>query len=101
MKDQGESTKQLKNESVELRQINAELEKSGIKYKQVKELLQENQERYKAFFDRSLCCVCMHDLEGRFLDANKAALSLLKSLRNLPRRKALCDSIDWERHHRA
>jgi len=78
MKDQGESTKQLKNESVELRQINAELEKSGIKYKQVKELLQENQERYKAFFDRSLCCVCMHDLEGRFLDANKAALSLLK-----------------------
>jgi len=78
MKDQGESTKQLMNELEELRQQNAELEKSEIKYKQAEELLQENQERYKAFFDRSLCCVCMHDLEGRFLDANKAALNLLK-----------------------
>ena len=78
MKDQGESTKQLMNELVELRQRNAKLEKLKIKYKQAKELLQENQERYKAFFDRSLCCVCMHDLEGRFLDANKAALNLLR-----------------------
>jgi len=78
MKDQGESTKQLTNELEELRQQNAELEKSEIKYKQAKEFLQENQERYKAFFDRSLCCVCVHDLEGRFLDVNKAALNLLK-----------------------
>lgn len=78
MKNPGESTKQLTNESVELRQQNAELEKTKIKYKQAKELLEENQERYKAFFDRSLCCVCIHDLEGRFLDANKAALNLLK-----------------------
>jgi PAS domain S-box-containing protein len=78
MKHQGKSAKQLKNESVELRQQNVELEKSEIKYKQAKELLQEDQERYKAFFDRSLCCVCLHDLEGRFLDANKAALNLLK-----------------------
>jgi len=77
MKDQGESKKQLIDESVQLRQQNAELEKSGIKHKQAKELLQENQERYKAFFDHSLCCICMHDLEGRFLDANKAALNLL------------------------
>ena len=77
MKDQGESKKQLIDESVQLRQQNAELEKSGIKHKQAKELLQENQGRYKAFFDHSLCCICMHDLEGRFLDANKAALNLL------------------------
>lgn len=158
MKDQGESTKQLMNELVELRQQNAELEKSGIKHKQGEELLEESQEKYKAFFDRSLCCICMHDLEGRFLDVNKAALNLLKytkkeltslslfslieedqlpdayktfkeikqtgsqkkhseykfrkkrwklclggnrSLRNLQRWKALCDSIDWERHNPA
>jgi PAS domain S-box-containing protein len=78
MKDQGESTKQIMNELEELRQQNAELKKSEIKHKQAKELLQENQEKYKAFFDRSLYCVCMHDLEGRFLDVNNTALNLLK-----------------------
>ncbi len=78
MKEQDKSRKQLRDELLKVRQRNSELEKSEIKYKQAEELLQENQERYKAFFDRSLCCVCMHDLEGRFLDANKAALNLLK-----------------------
>ncbi len=78
MKDQGKLTKQLMNELEELRRQNAELEKSAIKHNQAKELLQEKQERYKAFFDRSLYCVCMHDLEGRFLDVNNTALNLLK-----------------------
>ncbi|NIO49687.1 MAG: PAS domain S-box protein [Candidatus Aminicenantes bacterium] len=78
MKDQGKSTRQLMNELEKLRLQNAELEKSEIKHRQVEELLQENQERYKAFFDRSLCCVYVHDLEGRFLDVNKAASNLLK-----------------------
>lgn len=45
--------------------------------KQMEEALQENKERYKALFDRSLYCVYVHDFEGKFLDANKAALSLL------------------------
>ncbi len=78
MNYQGKSKKQLINESVQLRQQNAELEKSGIKHKQAEESLRESQERYKAFFDHFLCCVCVHDFEGRFLDANKAALNLLK-----------------------
>jgi PAS domain S-box-containing protein len=78
MKDQGESARQLMNELKKLRRQNAELKKSDIEYKQRDELLQENQERYKAFFDRSLCCVCTHDFKGRFLDVNKAALDLLK-----------------------
>ncbi len=78
MKDQSQSARQLMNEIEELRRQNARLENSKIKYKQTQELLQENQERYKAIFDRSLCCVCMHDLEGKFLDMNKAALNLLK-----------------------
>jgi PAS domain S-box-containing protein/putative nucleotidyltransferase with HDIG domain len=39
--------------------------------------LQDTKERYNALFDRSLYCVYVHDFEGRFLDANKAALDLL------------------------
>jgi PAS domain S-box-containing protein len=34
-------------------------------------------ERYKALFDRSLFCVFVHDFQGNFIDANKAALKLL------------------------
>ncbi len=39
--------------------------------------LQDWEERYKALFDRSLYCVFVHDLEGNFIDANKASLDLL------------------------
>jgi two-component system cell cycle sensor histidine kinase/response regulator CckA len=38
--------------------------------------LREAEERYQALFN-SLDCVYLHDLEGRFLDANPAALDLL------------------------
>jgi PAS domain S-box-containing protein len=34
-------------------------------------------ERYEALFNRTLFCVYVHDFEGRFLDANEAALNLL------------------------
>jgi PAS domain S-box-containing protein len=39
--------------------------------------LRESEDRYRALFDRSLDCVYLHDFEGRFLDANPAALDLL------------------------
>ena len=39
------------------------------------ELLQESKERYRALFDRSLDLVCVIDFEGRFIDANNAALN--------------------------
>lgn len=45
--------------------------------KRAEEALRESEERYKALFDRSLLCVYIHDLRGRFLDANQAALNLL------------------------
>jgi len=45
--------------------------------KQMEEALQESRERYKALYDRSLYCVYVHDFNGNFLDANKAALDLL------------------------
>jgi len=38
--------------------------------------LRESEERYKALFERSLDCVFLCDFEGRFLDANQAALDL-------------------------
>jgi len=37
-------------------------------------MLKESEERYKALFDRSLSYIYLHDLNGRFLDANKAVL---------------------------
>jgi PAS domain S-box-containing protein len=39
--------------------------------------LEEMEERYRALFDRSLDCLYVHDLEGRFIDANPAALVML------------------------
>jgi PAS domain S-box-containing protein len=39
--------------------------------------IRRSEERYKALFERSLYCVFVHDFEGRFLDANDAALNLL------------------------
>ncbi len=37
----------------------------------------ESDERYRALFERSLDCVYLNDFNGRFLDANPAALELL------------------------
>jgi len=77
MKDQDKSKKQRQDELGKFRQRKAELEKSEIEHKQAEEALPESQERYEAFFNRSLCCVCIHDFKGRFLDANKAIVNLL------------------------
>jgi len=45
--------------------------------KKAEEALRESESRYLALFDRSLYGVFVHDFEGRFLDANKAALNML------------------------
>lgn len=45
--------------------------------KRMEEELQDIKERYKALFDRSFYFVYVHDLQGKFIDANKAALDLL------------------------
>ena len=41
------------------------------------DVLQEIETRYEALFTRTMWCVYIHDFEGRFLDANEAALTLL------------------------
>ncbi len=45
--------------------------------KEAEEKLEKIKERYRALFERSLDAVYIHDLEGRFIDANQAALDLL------------------------
>lgn len=55
----------------------AELKKPEALRKQTKGALSKSEDRYQALFDRSLDCLYVVDLEGRFIDANPAALSLL------------------------
>jgi diguanylate cyclase (GGDEF)-like protein/PAS domain S-box-containing protein len=44
----------------------------------VEEELREIEARYKALFYRTLYCIYIYDLEGRFLDVNEATLTLLE-----------------------
>jgi PAS domain S-box-containing protein len=40
--------------------------------------LKESEERYKAIFDRSFDCVCIYDLQGKFIDGNRAFFDLVE-----------------------
>lgn len=45
--------------------------------KRAEEAMAEGEARYQAFFNRTLYGVYIHDFEGRFIDANQAALKML------------------------
>jgi PAS domain S-box-containing protein len=45
--------------------------------KRAEQALQESEERFRALYDRSHDCVFVSDFEGKFIDANQAALTLL------------------------
>lgn len=45
--------------------------------RRAEEQLKKSEERYRMLFERSLDCVYLTDLEGNFLDANRATLELL------------------------
>ncbi len=47
-----------------------------IKRKQVEVALEESEKRYRLLFEKSLDGVFLHDLSGRVLDANQAALDM-------------------------
>jgi PAS domain S-box-containing protein len=75
--DKPKSKDQIVDELPELRQQIAELERLELERDRALEMLHESEARYRALFDRSIHCVYIYDLEGRFLDANEAALNLL------------------------
>jgi len=54
-----------------------ELEKQNLKLTQTVMELRGDQEKYRAIYGHQFNCFFFHDLEGNFLDANDAALSLL------------------------
>jgi PAS domain S-box-containing protein len=58
-----------------LRQEVAKLRQEKTEHNEAARL--ESEARYHALFDRTLYCIYVHDFEGRFLDANDAALKLL------------------------
>ena len=70
-------TMTLPDEVVALRQRVAELEQSETELKLSMENLLDIGDRFNALLERSPFCVYVHDFEGRFLDANTAALKLL------------------------
>jgi PAS domain S-box-containing protein len=51
--------------------------RSESERRKVEQALKESEERYRALFDRSLDLVYITDFEGRFIDANDAALNRL------------------------
>lgn len=67
------------------------------------EALRQKEERYRALFDRSLDAVYVHDLQGRFIDANPAALKLLgyqrEEIQKLDFAAILADKEDISRAH--
>ena len=46
-------------------------------HRSAEKALKESEARYEALFDRTLFCVYVYDFDGKILDANKAALTLL------------------------
>ena len=77
MKDQSKTKQVLIQELASLRQRIAGLERSESERKRLEEALRESEERYNAIFDRSLDCIYVVDFDGNFIDANRAALTLL------------------------
>ena len=66
----------VQERTAKLAQANALLQADIIERQRVEDALLESEERYRALFDRSLDLVYIHDFEGRFIDANEAALNL-------------------------
>ncbi|MBU7017773.1 MAG: PAS domain S-box protein [Theionarchaea archaeon] len=68
-------SKQPTHRQTQVHEHAPELEAEECKH--MEEVLQEMESQYEALFGRTMWCVYIHDFEGRFLDANDAALTLL------------------------
>ena len=77
MDSKGEPNNCAEGEPADRRQQTAKPQESQAQSAAAGKTIPAIEERYKALFDRTLYCVFVHDLEGRFLDANACALELL------------------------
>ena len=77
MNERAKTNQELIKENATLKQKIQELELAESGQKRAEKLLREYEERYRALFDRSLDLVYITDFEGRFIDANDAALNRL------------------------
>ena len=67
----------MKKKSDKKHKKNPETRQPGNLLRRAEKKFQESEERYKSLFDRSLDLIYLHDFEGRFIDANDAALNRL------------------------
>jgi len=72
-----QSREEIARERETLRSRLSELERELLESREALQAAAEARARYEALLDRSLLCVYIHDLQGRFLEANRAALDLL------------------------
>lgn len=68
--------KELFEENQLLQQRIKELEQSESECKKIEEIIQEQEERYRAFFDTSRDCIFITSVDGRWFDLNSAAVQL-------------------------
>lgn len=61
----------------EFRLTTSRMEKLQQEHERMKARFLEMEARYRALYDRSIYCIYLHDLQGRFLDANEATLRAL------------------------
>jgi PAS domain S-box-containing protein/putative nucleotidyltransferase with HDIG domain len=76
-KSREELEKRIEERTAELKKSNELLKQKITEGERVEQALRDSEARYLALFDRSLLCIFIHDFEGKFLDANDAALKLL------------------------
>ncbi len=62
--------------------------------RETEEALRDSDERYRTLFERSLDAVYVHDFQGRFIDANEAALKLLGYTREEVSKLSFTDLLD-------
>lgn len=62
--------------------------------RETEDALRDSDERYRTLFERSLDAVYVHDFQGRFIDANEAALKLLGYTREEVSKLSFTDLLD-------
>ena len=101
MDSKGEPNNCAAGEPTDRRQQTTKPQESQAQSAAAEKTLPATEERYKALFDRTLYCVFVHDLEGRFLDANACALKLLGCTKDDIPSLSLSSLLDEDQLHKA